>query len=604
MNKSPFRERNYFYIRVGRNYVVPLLLLLHDHGTFTEIQFHDILRNHLLSLKGNYQSTKLTDEQSTTSKLYCLLDLSFTFKFVSTYPKYCVFIKNPAFVKPSIKTNDKKRNNDIVDVDTNNNNNNNLELKNESPYKKQKNDNNVEPLSKFIPEEIIDLDGDEQDNNNVNSSEKNELIETVNIEEDDGDSEVTTTTKTTNSTSTTAVVEEQEILTDEICEYEGGEYDGLTVTGHTLVIETFSREKYAPIETYIKNKVSEASIDLPDTNPDHSPSTSTTTTTTTKSSKKSKKSKIVNSKSKKTSIDSNNSISSYFFCNSIVSLRQKLMELRKKAASAHILDLDELKVGFVPTMGYLHKGHISLVERARKECGVVVASIFINPTQFSAHEDLSTYPVDLDKDMALLEEAKCDILFLPTVSEMYPTGFSTYVTVEGMSEVLESKSRPGHFRGVATVVAKLLNIVKPHYLYIGEKDAMQCVCIKRLVEDMNFNTEVRVCETVREQGGLAMSSRNSYLTPKERENANIIRQSLESVKKDLSKFQSRDELIKTLTHLIETDPLLKVEYISVSSPTSGHETLVFPLSPGAILSLAVYLNGENRKTRLIDVISL
>src|SRR4030042_934346 len=179
-------------------------------------------------------------------------------------------------------------------------------------------------------------------------------------------------------------------------------------------------------------------------------------------------------------------------------------------------------VGFVPTMGYLHEGHLTLVKQARKENSAVIVSIYVNPAQFGPREDFGAYPRDPDRDLELLRKERTDIVFVPSDDEMYPPGFNSWVDVEKVTERLEGASRPGHFRGVATVVAKLFNVVQPTRAYFGQKDAQQVVVIQRMVADLNMNLEVVVVPTVRESDGLAMSSRNVYLSPKERQAATIL----------------------------------------------------------------------------------
>src|SRR5271157_5658862 len=190
-------------------------------------------------------------------------------------------------------------------------------------------------------------------------------------------------------------------------------------------------------------------------------------------------------------------------------------------------------IGFVPTMGALHAGHMALVARAKKECSPVYASIFLNPKQFGPKEDLSKYPRPIEDDTAKLEAAKIDGLFLPDAAEMYPPGFSTYVHVEGLSERLEGRSRPGHFRGVTTVVLKLLEIVQPHFAYFGRKDAQQARLITLMARDLNLDTQIVLGPIIRESDGLAMSSRNVYLTPQERDAAAVLHRALASTKEDL-----------------------------------------------------------------------
>ncbi|GAE89106.1 pantoate-beta-alanine ligase [Acetivibrio straminisolvens JCM 21531] len=183
-------------------------------------------------------------------------------------------------------------------------------------------------------------------------------------------------------------------------------------------------------------------------------------------------------------------------------------------------------IGFVPTMGYLHEGHLSLVNMSLQNNDYTIMSIFVNPTQFGPNEDFDRYPRDMERDLKLAESAGVDVVFAPSVKEMYPDGYNTYVNVEGITEVLCGKSRPGHFRGVTTIVAKLFNIVEPHRAYFGQKDAQQVAVIKKMVRDLNMNIEIITCPIVREEDGLAMSSRNVYLSPEERKSALILSKSL------------------------------------------------------------------------------
>ncbi|MFO3796119.1 MAG: pantoate--beta-alanine ligase, partial [Anaerolineales bacterium] len=200
----------------------------------------------------------------------------------------------------------------------------------------------------------------------------------------------------------------------------------------------------------------------------------------------------------------------------ITSLRE-LWEERKKLAEP---------VGFVPTMGYLHEGHLSLVRRAQEECASVVVSIFVNPTQFGPNEDLARYPRDLERDLRLLAPLRVDIVWTPTVEEMYPSGYQTWVTVEELTKPLEGAMRPGHFRGVTTVVSKLFNAVQPQRAYFGQKDAQQAAVIRQMRRDLSYPIEIVVCPTVREADGLAMSSRNIYLSPPERRAATVLYRAL------------------------------------------------------------------------------
>ena len=257
------------------------------------------------------------------------------------------------------------------------------------------------------------------------------------------------------------------------------------------------------------------------------------------------------------------------------------------------------KIGFVPTMGFLHEGHLSLVRRARAENDVVVASIFVNPVQFGPGEDYDKYPRDTQRDLALLQQENVDIVFIPSALEMYPEGFSTYVHLNGVSEVLEGVCRPGHFRGVATVVLKLFNAVRPDRAYFGQKDAQQVVVIRKMVNDLNMGVEIVACPTVRETGGLAMSSRNVYLSPDERRAALILFRCLSLVQRlhrqgerETSKLRGRLEL------LVSREPLAKEDYISIADPQTLQELDV--IDGPALISLAIRI-GE---TRLIDNITV
>jgi len=252
-------------------------------------------------------------------------------------------------------------------------------------------------------------------------------------------------------------------------------------------------------------------------------------------------------------------------------------------------------VGFVPTMGYLHEGHLSLVRRARAENDVVIVSIFVNPTQFGPTEDFEKYPRDPQRDLTMLQQERADIVFMPSAVEMYPEGFSAYVDVGGVTEVLEGAHRPGHFRGVATVVLNLLNIVQPTRAYFGQKDAQQLVVIRKMVNDLNLNVEVVPCATVRETGGLAMSSRNVFLSPDERRAALILFRAL-SLSERLWRTGERDanKLRDRLKGLVAREPLASVDYISVAHPETLQE--LESMDGPTLVSLAIRI-GE---TRLID----
>ena len=256
-------------------------------------------------------------------------------------------------------------------------------------------------------------------------------------------------------------------------------------------------------------------------------------------------------------------------------------------------------LGFVPTMGYLHEGHLRLVQRAREENDAAAVSIFVNPTQFGPTEDLARYPRDPERDLALLEKEKVDLVFMPSAEETYPEGFSSWVDVEEVTERLEGVVRPGHFRGVATVVAKLFNIVQPTRAYFGQKDAQQAVVIKRMVADLNMNLEVVIAPTVREPDGLAMSSRNIYLNPEERQAALALWKSLNLVQQLwLHGERKAESLRQRMAALIQKEPLAQIDYISIADPETLQELV--EVDRPALVSLAVYIG----KTRLIDNIIL
>ena len=250
-------------------------------------------------------------------------------------------------------------------------------------------------------------------------------------------------------------------------------------------------------------------------------------------------------------------------------------------------------------MGYLHEGHLALVKHARAENAIVVVSIFVNPTQFGPSEDLGTYPRDLDRDLKLLEKEKADIVFVPSDVEMYPPEFSTWVDVEKVTERLEGASRPGHFRGVATVVAKLFNIVQPTKAYFGQKDAQQAIVIKRMVVDLDTDIEIVVVPTVRESDGLAMSSRNTYLSPEERQAATVLFRAL-SLARQLWQGgeEDADKIRYEMKSLIAKEPLAQIDYVSIADANTLKE--LEEIDCPALASLAVRIG----RTRLIDNILL
>jgi pantoate--beta-alanine ligase len=251
-------------------------------------------------------------------------------------------------------------------------------------------------------------------------------------------------------------------------------------------------------------------------------------------------------------------------------------------------------VGLVPTMGYLHEGHLSLIQRARQECDHVAVSIFVNPTQFGPMEDLAKYPRDLDRDLKLIEPYT-DLLWLPTAEIMYPPGYQTWVEVESVTRPLEGAMRPGHFRGVTTVVAKLFNAVQPDRAYFGQKDAQQAAVIRQMVRDLNFRIEVVVCPIVREPDGLAMSSRNVYLDPEQRRAAVVLNRSLAEAKQAYENGERDAGMLRqVMRDVLASEPLAEVQYVSCADYDTLEE--LTGIKRKALLSMAVFIG----KTRLID----
>jgi len=253
-------------------------------------------------------------------------------------------------------------------------------------------------------------------------------------------------------------------------------------------------------------------------------------------------------------------------------------------------------VGFVPTMGYLHEGHLSLARLARSSCESVVASIFVNPTQFAPTEDLSSYPRNLPRDLELLEKEAVDLVLAPSNNdEFYPAGYDTWINVAGITQRLEGASRPTHFRGVTTVVAKLLNIVRPQRAYFGQKDAQQALVIRRLIRDLNFDIELVLGPTVREHDGLAMSSRNAYLTPEQRAVAPVLRRCLNRVEILYSEGERNGETLRqAMKEILQAEPLALPDYVSVADLDTLQE--LEQIDGRALVSLAVRFGA----TRLID----
>ncbi|HEU5014519.1 MAG TPA: pantoate--beta-alanine ligase [Roseiflexaceae bacterium] len=252
--------------------------------------------------------------------------------------------------------------------------------------------------------------------------------------------------------------------------------------------------------------------------------------------------------------------------------------------------------GLVPTMGYLHEGHLALVRHARAENDAVAVSIFVNPTQFGPNEDFARYPRDVERDLRLLEHEGVDLVFAPSLAEMYPDGYHTYVDVEHVTVPLEGAVRPGHFRGVATVVCKLFNIVQPTRAYFGQKDAQQTVVIRQMVRDLNMPLDIVIVPTVREPDGLAMSSRNVYLSPEQRAAAPVLYRALAAARRQFAAGERHGEALRqSMRAVLSAEPLAQVEYVSVADPDTLQELdMVGP--NGALFSMAVRFGA----TRLID----
>jgi pantoate--beta-alanine ligase len=275
----------------------------------------------------------------------------------------------------------------------------------------------------------------------------------------------------------------------------------------------------------------------------------------------------------------------------IINRRQRMASVARK-----IRREQDRTIGLVPTMGALHEGHLSLVREARRMCDIVVVSVFVNPAQFGPGEDFERYPRDLTKDTALLTDYNVDYIFAPPVDEIYPKGFSTYVNVEGLSEQLEGASRPGHFRGVATVVTILLNTVRPDFAFFGQKDAQQALVIRRLVKDLAFDTEIVILPIVREDSGLAISSRNLYLTPDEQNSATVIHRALGQAKKAYKEGErSAGKLAEIIRTTVESEPRARLDYVTVSDAETLERIDKIDERP-TLIAVAAYIG----KTRLID----
>ena len=276
----------------------------------------------------------------------------------------------------------------------------------------------------------------------------------------------------------------------------------------------------------------------------------------------------------------------------IINRRQRMASVSRKLRRE-----EDKTIGLVPTMGALHDGHLSLVREARRMCDVVIVSVFVNPTQFGPSEDFERYPRDLTGDTTKLADYNVDYIFAPPVEEVYPKGFATYVSVEGLSETMEGAARPGHFRGVATILTVLFNTVRPDFAFFGQKDAQQTLVVKRLVRDLAFDLEVAVLPTVREQSGLALSSRNAYLTDEQRKAAPVLYRALSQAREVYNEGErNAKRLAETVRAQVEAEPLARLEYVGVVDADTMEKFDRIPEERPVLIALAAQVG----RTRLID----
>ncbi len=276
----------------------------------------------------------------------------------------------------------------------------------------------------------------------------------------------------------------------------------------------------------------------------------------------------------------------------IINRRQRMASVARKLRRE-----EDKTIGLVPTMGALHDGHLSLVREARRMCDVVIVSVFVNPTQFGAGEDFERYPRDLTGDTTKLADYNVDYIFAPPSEEMYPKGFATYVTVEGLSDTMEGVARPGHFRGVATVLTVLFNTIRPDFAFFGQKDAQQTLVVKRLVRDLAFELEVVVLPTVREQTGLALSSRNAYLSDEQRKAASVLYRALSQAREVYMEGERNPKrLAEAVRAQVEAEPLARLEYVGVVDAETMEKFDRIPEERPVLIALAAQVG----RTRLID----
>ncbi len=272
-----------------------------------------------------------------------------------------------------------------------------------------------------------------------------------------------------------------------------------------------------------------------------------------------------------------------------------ITSIRKMKDVIRELRAEKKTIGFVPTMGYLHEAHLSLVRESRKKADLTIVSIFVNPLQFGPKEDFKQYPRDIESDEALLDKEGVDYLFYPEVKEMYPEGYKTYVEVNGLQDKLCGQSRPRHFRGVCTVVLKLFHIVEPDLSFFGQKDIQQAIILQRMVRDLNLDVKIEVLPTIREKDGLALSSRNKYLNPEERKAALVLFKSLKEAEKLVERGERKSEwIIEKMRNIIDKEPLAKIDYVEIVDRNELNP--LKEISEGALIVLAVFIG----KTRLID----